>query len=135
MLVPYSTERMYALVLDVERYPEFLPNCVGARVLKHSDQQVCGEVDLNFKGIRHSFSTCNDLTPNQRIGIKLLQGPFSDLGGAWTFQDLGQGCKVSLNLDYAFSSRLLALALGPIFSLFANGLVDAFNQRARELYG
>ena len=135
MLVPYRSSQMYALILDVDRYPEFLPSCSGARVLQRSEEQVCGEVDLNFKGIRHSFSTCNQLTPYERIGITLKDGPFSSLDGAWTFQDLGDGCKVSLRLDYAFSSRLLALALGPIFNLFANGLVDAFYQRARSLYG
>jgi len=143
MLVPYPSAKMYALILDVDRYPEFLPSCSGARVLQRSEDQVCGEVDLNFKGIRHSFSTCNQLTPYQRIGITLKDGPFSRLDGAWTFHELGQGssagetqgCKVSLKLDYDFSSRLLALALGPVFNLFANSLVESFHQRARELYG
>ena len=135
MLVPYSCERMFALVLDVERYPEFLPSCSGARVLSRGENEICGEVDLNFKGIRHSFSTCNHLTPCERIDLALKDGPFSTLDGYWSFQDLGAGCKVSLKLDYDFSSRLLAMALGPIFSLFANGLVEAFNQRAREIYG
>lgn len=135
MLVPYSCERMFALVLDIERYPDFLPSCSGARVLSRSEEEVCGEVDLNFKGIRHSFSTCNRLTPFERIDLALKDGPFRTLDGYWLFQDLGAGSKVSLKLDYDFSSRLLAMALGPIFSLFANGLVDAFNQRAREIYG
>jgi len=134
MLVPYTCEQMFALVIDVDRYAEFLPSCDGARALSRSDEEVCGEIDLNFKGIRHSFSTCNRLTPFERIDLSLQDGPFSTLEGYWLFQDLGAGCKVSLKLDYDFSSRLLALALGPIFSLFANGMVDAFNQRARAIY-
>lgn len=134
MLVPYSTAQMYALVADVESYPLFLPNCRAARLLKHEKDTVCAEIDLNFKGIRQSFSTCNRMVPNERIDMELLDGPFSNLGGGWTFDDLGKGSKVSLALDYGFSNRVLALALGPVFGLFANNLVDAFNQRARDTY-
>jgi len=139
MLVPYSTAQMYALVADVESYPQFLPNCRAARVLKREANTVCGEVDLNFKGIKQSFSTCNLMVPNERIDMELLNGPFSRLSGGWTFEDLSQGrnqgSKVSLKLDYDFSSRVLALALGPVFGIFANSLVDAFYQRARSVYG
>ena len=139
MLVPYSSAQMYALVADVESYPQFLPNCRGARVLKREGDIVCGEVDLNFKGIKQSFSTCNRMVPNERIDMELLDGPFSQLSGGWVFEDLSQGgkqgCKVSLALDYDFSSRVLALALGPVFGIFANSLVDAFYQRARTVYG
>lgn len=143
LLVPYSGEQMYALVADLESYPSFLPSCRGARILKRDADRVCGQVDLDFKGIRQSFSTCNRMVPNQRIEMELLDGPFSHLSGGWRFQDLGrgdgpdriQGCKVTLSLDYDFSNRMLRLALGPVFGLFANSLVDAFNQRAQQIYG
>lgn len=143
LLVPYSSAQMYALVADVESYPQFLPSCRAARVLKREGDQVCGEIDLDFKGIRQSFSTCNRMVPNERIDMELLDGPFSQLSGGWQFQDLGrgqesgrvQGSKVALCLQYDFSNRVLGLALGPVFGLFANGLVDAFNQRAQQTYG
>ncbi len=139
MLVPYSCAQMYQLVADMESYPRFLPSCRAARILSRDGDRVCGEVELNFKGVKQSFSTCNRMVPNERIDMDLRDGPFSDLSGGWTFEDLSRGdavgCKVALILDYHFSNPLLRLALGPVFEVFANGLVDAFNQRARVIYG
>ena len=134
-LVPYSAEEMYELVADVESYPRFLPWCAGARVLARDDSGVTAEIDMAFGGIHKTFTTRNHHKPG-RMDIGLVRGPFSRLEGSWRFDQVGDlGSRISLDLEFDFANRLLALAVGPVFSTIANSLVDSFKKRAREVYG
>jgi ribosome-associated toxin RatA of RatAB toxin-antitoxin module len=135
-LLPYSAAAMYRLVSDMERYPEFLPWCSGARLISHTGDELCGEIEVSRLGITQRFSTCNRLWENERMELRLREGPFRRLEGAWDFKPLREdACKVSLRLEFEFSGRLIDKAFGAVFSQIANNLVDAFSQRAREVYG
>jgi ribosome-associated toxin RatA of RatAB toxin-antitoxin module len=134
-LVPYSAEEMYELVADVESYPRFLPWCAGARVLERDDSGLVAEIDMAFGGIRKTFTTRNIHAPGQ-MDIRLVRGPFSRLEGSWRFTRVGDlGSRISLDLEFDFANRLLALAVGPVFGTIANSLVESFQKRAREVYG
>ncbi len=135
-LVPYSPEQMFAIVDDVDRYVEFLPWCGASKELSRVGDVVDAMVTISKGAVNKDFSTRNYLQKNKMIEMKLLDGPFKHLSGFWRFDDIkGQACKISLDLDFEFSSRLVSLAIGPIFNQIANTLVDAFVKRARELYG
>ena len=126
---------MYDLVKDVESYPSFLPWCRAARVLSSNEQEQCGEIEVARAGIHQKFSTCNRLWPNERIEIRLHEGPFRTLQGGWTFTPLGEdACKVELTLEFEFAGRLINAAFGSVFSHIAITLVDAFCKRAGEVY-
>jgi len=134
-LMPYSAAAMYALVADVERYPSFLPWCRGAWVKSRADgvEEACLEVARG--PIRQRFSTRNTMRPNEGIELRLLDGPFRRLEGHWRFSALGEnGCRVSLDLEFEFSSALFRQILGPLFGEMANSLLSSFCRRARELY-
>jgi ribosome-associated toxin RatA of RatAB toxin-antitoxin module len=134
-VVSYSVEQMFGLVNDVEAYPEFLPHCRGARVLERGEREIKARIELAKGALRKSFTTLNRLEAPNRIEMRLVDGPFRRLHGAWHFIDLGAGkTRVMLDLEFEFSSRLVALALGPIFNQLANSLVDAFVGRARVKY-
>jgi ribosome-associated toxin RatA of RatAB toxin-antitoxin module len=135
-LVHYTPREMFALVCDVESYPAFLPWCTGSEILSQDDDEICGRVDFSVSGVSRSFATCNRLVPEKEIGMQLLEGPFSELEGRWQFDPLGdEGCKISLHLEYDFSSKVVSLVVGPVFNQIANSLVDAFQKRAVEVYG
>jgi ribosome-associated toxin RatA of RatAB toxin-antitoxin module len=134
--VSYTVEQMFALVNDVEAYPEFLPHCRSARVLEQGERHIKARVELAKGALHKSFTTLNRLEAPSRIEMKLVDGPFRRLHGAWQFTDLGGGrTRVMLDLEFEFSNRLVALALGPIFNQLANSLVDAFVGRARKIHG
>jgi ribosome-associated toxin RatA of RatAB toxin-antitoxin module len=136
VLVPYSPAEMFALVDDIDRYPEFLPWCSAARVLARSDDEVRARISLSKSGVDKSFTTCNRNQKNKMIEIRLEEGPFRRLQGYWRFDALGDaGCKVSLDLEFEFSSRVLGMVVGPVFSQVANSLVDSFQKRAVGVYG
>jgi len=135
-LVRYSASQMYELVDDIDAYPEFLPWCKNATVLSRDEDEVHATLALSRGGIHKTFTTCNRLQKGKMIEMRLVDGPFQHLEGFWRFEKLGEGaCKVSLDLEFEFSNRLLDVTLGPIFNQIANSLVDAFCERAVNSYG
>lgn len=135
-LVPYNAEQMYKLVDNVPDYPQFLPWCGGAEELSRNEDEVKASVMISHSGINKAFTTRNRLQKNKMIEMELVNGPFKHLHGFWRFEELSeQACKVSLDLEYEFSNRLLGLAVGPVFNQIANTMVDSFCQRADSVYG
>jgi len=134
-LVRYSAAEMFALVDDIESYPQFLPWCRSARILSRTVDEVRATLELARGGIQKSFTTSNRLQPNKMIEIRLVEGPFRHLSGFWRFDALGeQACKVSLDMTFEFVP-LLDFVIGPVFHPIANSLVDAFHGRAVQMYG
>lgn len=135
-LVPYTAAQMFDLVDKVSDYPEFLPWCGGAEELSRNEDEVNASVTISHSGINKAFTTCNRLQKNKMIEMELVNGPFKHLHGFWRFETLSDSaCKVSLDLEYEFSSKLLGMAVGPVFSQIANSMVDSFCQRADKIYG
>lgn len=135
-IVPYSVEQMYVLVNDIETYPQFLPWCKATQILSQNGQCLTASIAMGITGLEKTFTTNNVLEPNHSIEMKLLDGPFSHLHGFWKFQPLGQeGCKISFDMQFEITNKVLKMSLGPVFSKIVNSLVDAFVKRANELYG
>lgn len=135
-LVPYSDEQMYALVNDIESYPQFVPGCRSAQVLEQTERTKVARLDISKAGVGKSFTTRNTLEPSSRIGMELVDGPFRYLRGGWRFQRLDDhACKIILELEFEFANRLLGLAFGNIFNELQSRMVDAFVKRAEQVYG
>ena len=135
-LVSYSPSQMFSLVDDIDAYAEFLPWCSRSEVISRENNVVDGKLEISYSKLQKTFSTRNINTPDEVIEMQLLEGPFKKLHGLWKFQQLGsEGTKVSLTLEFEFASKLLDMTVGPVFTHIANSLVDAFTQRAREVYG
>ena len=139
VLIWYSPAEMYALVTQVDKYPEFLPWCDHAQVLATDADGVTAEVGIAFSGIRQTFATRNTHVPDQKVGMKLVKGPFSQLEGEWRFLPVGNGseraCRVELTLHYGFDNVALAALVGPVFDRIASSMVEAFVARAEQVYG
>jgi len=135
-LVPYQASAMFALVDDIETYPVFLPWCKSTKILNRTGDEVNALIEIAHHGLQKSFTTCNRNQRDKMIEMRLIEGPFRRLEGFWRFDELGEdGCKISLDLEFEFSNKLVSLAFGPVFSQIANSLVDAFCNRAKDLYG
>jgi ribosome-associated toxin RatA of RatAB toxin-antitoxin module len=135
-LVHYSAAYMFALVDDVPAYKEFLPWCGGSEEISRDGDEVKASVVIAISGLNKAFTTLNRLQQNKMIEISLVDGPFKHLHGFWRFDALAEdACKISFDLEYEFSSRLLGMAVGPVFSQIANSMLDSFCQRAEDIYG
>lgn len=134
-LVLHSTEKMSALVSDVRAYPEFLPWCSKASVLEQATDFMIASIEVQKGGLRQSFTTRNDLSVEGRILMDLVDGPFKYLKGVWDFVYLKQdACKVILTLEFELKQNIAKMAFGPIFNQAANSMVDAFCERANQIY-
>ena len=139
VLIWYSPAEMFTLVTQVEQYPQFLPWCDHARLLEADAQGVLAEVGIALSGLRQTFTTRNTHVPDQKVGMKLVKGPFSQLEGEWRFLPVGNGseraCRVELTLHYGFDNVALAALVGPVFDRIASSMVEAFVARAEQVYG
>lgn len=135
-LVLYSAAEMYALVGDIEAYPQFLPWCRSTTILSRNEDEVRATIEMAKGGVHKSFTTCNRMQRHKMIDIRLLEGPFKRLEGYWRFEPLrADASKVSLDMEFEFANQLLRVAVEPVFKQIANSLVDAFCARAVDLYG
>ena len=135
-VVPYSARQMFELVNGIEDYPRFLPWCGKSRVVTRSDAEVVAELEIAWKGMHKGFSTRNTLSPYHAMEMSLITGPLKHMLGKWQFIDINDnGCKVLLDLEFEFTGGIIDMIFQPIFQSIANSLVDAFCQRAVELYG
>ena len=135
-LIPFSADKMYELVADVDNYQHFLPWCSGSRTLEKTADTIKGQVDIQHLGMHKTFTTMNQMHKNKMIEMCLVDGPFKQLNGFWRFDALDEnGCKISLDLEFEFSNKIMSMAFGPVFSQIANNMVDAFCQRAMDIYG
>ena len=132
----YSAKQMYDLVDDIDSYSEFLPWCNNSVELSRNDNTVTASLAIKYSGLSKSFTTKNINTAYEKIEMTLVDGPFKHLHGVWRFEPLGDdGTKILLDMEFAFSNRLLDMTVGNVFGHIANSLVDAFIQRAKTVYG
>ncbi len=139
VLIWYTPEEMYALVVNVAAYPKFLPWCDRAEVVSGDELGMEARIGIAFGGVHQTFTTRNLHTPGRAVAMQLVEGPFSRLDGQWRFVPLGDGaqraCRVELELHYGFENVALAALVGPVFDWIAGNLVDAFVKRAEQVYG
>ena len=134
-LVPYSAQQMYELVNNTEQYPEFVPWCSNSTEKIFSEDDKQATLYFSRGAIKTSFTTKNTLVVNEKIIMDLVDGPFSELQGEWRFIDIGEtGSRVELDVEFELSNRVLKLALESFFTQVCDRLVNAFVQRASEIY-
>jgi ribosome-associated toxin RatA of RatAB toxin-antitoxin module len=134
-LVTYTAAQMFALVNDVERYPEFLPWCVAARAESVAADETIASLKVARGVLRTEFTTRNSLKQDEQIQMKLLHGPFRDLQGEWRFEPIGnRGSRVYFRIEFEFKNRLAANAFNAVFEAMCGTIIEAFAQRARTIY-
>ena len=136
VLIERSAEQMFDLVDKVEDYPKYMPWCSGVDVHERDEHHTVATLHINYSGIKSHFSTINEKQRPSHMNLKLRDGPFKRMDGDWKFIALSPtACKIEFRLHYEFSSRMLAMAVGPMFSYVAGTFVEAFVKRAQEVYG
>ncbi len=134
--MPWSSEQMFDLVADVGRYQEFLPWVVATRVKSNSDSEMIADLLVGFKAIREKFTSRVDKHRPNHINVHYIDGPLRDLDNSWDFRPLeGGGCEVDFCVDFTFRNPVFEALAGQYFDRAFRRMVEAFEQRAAELYG
>jgi len=135
-LLPYSAGAVFALVKDVVSYPEFLPWCTATQLNSSDASELVASLTMGFGAINSTFTTCNKFGEPDWMTMQLVDGPFSSLEGRWEFEALGDdACEVNLQVEFEFDSVAKDLLFGATFETICTELIDAFSQRAHDLYG
>jgi coenzyme Q-binding protein COQ10 len=135
-LLPYTREQLFDLVADVERYPEFLPWCLAARVRQRTANTITADLLIGFRMVRERFTSRVVLDRPDRIDVSYSEGPFRRLNNHWVFTAQPDGrCLIDFYVDFEFRSRLLQKIIEVLFNEAVKRMVGAFEARARALYG
>jgi coenzyme Q-binding protein COQ10 len=155
--LPFSAKQMFDLVMDIEKYPQFLPWCLAAKITRiNSENSLEADLVINFKGFTQKYSSNvrnskiykppsfadENLIPLNRgsindellISVAAIDGPFKNLVNAWEFKDIKGGCEIKFFIDFEFKSMILGKMIGMIFEKATNKMIDAFEKRARQTY-
>jgi len=130
-LVNQSPARLYALINDVESYPQFLPWCTHARVESRTAQEIVATIGVRQGALHGEFTTRNSLDADRSVQMRLISGPFRMLEGRWLLTPVEAGCRVDLTMRFAFRHALTGLLFEAKFADTVGSLVDAFVARAR----
>jgi coenzyme Q-binding protein COQ10 len=134
-ILPYSEEQLFEMVADVRRYPEFLPWCVGARIVSQNESELIADLTIGFKMFRETFRSQVTLERPHHVHVRYLTGPFRYLNNHWRFAAVPNGTEVDFFVDFEFKSRLLQAVIGTVFNEAVRLMVRAFERRAMVLYG
>ncbi len=134
-ILRHTPEEIFQLVADVHRYPEFLPWCVGARVLSRDETKLVADLTIGFRMIRETFRSEVTLARPHLVQVRYLDGPFRYLNNTWRLTPVPQGTEVDFFVDFEFRSRLLQGLIGTVFNEATRLMVRAFERRAMHLYG
>jgi coenzyme Q-binding protein COQ10 len=135
--VPYSRQQMFDLVADVERYPQFLPWCLACRIRRRlGPDAFVADLMIGFKMFREEFTSQVTMNPPDRIDVVYRDGPFRHLNNHWNFRTDEHGhCVIDFYIDFEFRSRTLQKLIGKLFNEAVQRMVNAFEKRAKQLYG
>jgi len=134
--LPYTPEQIFDLVADIDRYPEFLPWCVGARILKREEEGrvLLAELEIGFKHLRERYTSRVILDRPQGIEVAYTYGPFRHLANRWAFRSVEGGTEIDFFLEFEFRSRVLGALMSGLFDQAVRTMVGAFERRAGRLY-
>ena len=134
-LLPHTPEQMFDLVINIEKYPEFLPWCMATRIRERDSDMVLADMVIGFKVFRERFSTRVEWDRPGRINVAYSEGPFKYLNNHWTFEPHGDGeCLIDFFVDFEFRSRLFQKAIGAVFNEAVQRMISSFEKRAAVLY-
>lgn len=133
--LPFSAMQMYNLVVDVRKYPEFLPWVIAMRVRSENDAETIADMVVGFKQLREQFTSRVIKQSGHRVEIDYLDGPLKELHNIWLFNDTDGGCIIDFEVQFSFKNRVFQALAGQFFDAALRKMIAAFESRAQQLYG
>ena len=139
--VQHSAANMFALVANVEGYPEFVPLCKSLKVRRRTTENgrevIVADMTIAYKVVSETFTSRVTLERERlTILVEYIEGPFRRMNNRWTFRPLDdKSCEVEFFLTYEFRSRTLGLLMGSVFDAAFRRFATAFERRADQVYG
>ena len=134
-ILPYTPHQMYDLVLDIKKYTEFLPWCVGSNVRQKNEEEIVAALTIGYKLLHETFLSRVTFETAKYIKVHYLRGPFKHLDNEWRFMPYGNDhCEVDFYVDFEFNAGLFNRIANRMFLEISHKMVNAFEERAYKLY-
>ncbi len=134
--VPYTCDQMFDLVLDVEKYPEFLPWCLSCDIIQKNEDCLFANLVIGYKLFREWIKCRVSFQRPHSIRVEYINGPLKYLSNTWDFMEApNNGCVVDFYVDFEFKNQLFQKMMGVFFNELVRRMVRAFEGRARDLHG
>ena len=134
--VPYTNEQMFDIVADIEKYPDFLPWCLGSRIRESEKNILLADMLIGYKLFREKFTSKVTLSFPSKIEAVYSDGPFKYLINRWEFIEEDDGaCTIDFFVDFEFRSKLMQKLIGVLFNDAVKIMVKSFEDRAKNIYG
>ncbi len=138
-LSQYDIKKIYALITNIEAYPDFLPWCSEAKIINKSKNTIIADLSITFKYLTEKYRSEVKLKPikakKATIEASMISGPFKYLNNRWELSGVGDGTLIKFNIDFCFKSVVLQKIIGIFFYKACEKMLAAFTERANELYG
>ncbi len=134
-ILPYSFKDLFALVLEVEKYPEFLPWIEDTKVISDCDGKMVADMTINFKSIRRTYRSEIEYELQEdtaKIEVKAKSDLFKHLYNFWSFTKKGKNTILQFRIDFEFQSKMLDTIASPLFTAISKEMIIAFEKRAME---
>ena len=138
--VPYNKDQMFNLVSDIDSYNEFLPWCNGSKIISregHHDRDVIiADLEIGYDQFIYTYrSEVHLFHDKTKIHVKNLDGPFHYLDNNWNFTEVDQNnCEIVFDIDFELNNSLFDILMKKFFDLAFQKMVEAFLNRAEEIY-
>ena len=131
----YSDKQMFDLIIDVEKYPEFLPWCKSTNIYDKDSNIFYSDMEIGFNFIKEKFTSKVTTLYSKKIHSEAISGPFNKMNNIWEIENISHNkCRITLNIEFDFKSFLLRNLMGKLFEVSAIKMIDAFENRANYLY-
>lgn len=138
---PYTVQQLFDLVIDIEKYPEFVTWCHAARINSRNDEYLTADLAIQFKAFQEqysskvTFSAPSESSDECWIVAELIKGPFSHLKTVWKFKKIEANLtEIDFHIEFKFNNIILDKLIGVVFEMAQKKLIGAFMERARKLY-
>ena len=138
-LIECKKDQLIDLVLDIEKYPEFVPFCLGSHIYKKSKEgsQTLIIADLTIGKGPFKDTYKSDVKfdkKNSTINVTNIGGPLNHLENNWKFIETEGGTEISFDIDFEIENKFLNVLMSKSFEFGLNKIADAFQKRAEDLY-
>jgi len=137
--IPCSKENLIKIVLDIEKYPEFLPWCVNGKVHSINDKgdtvEITADLTIGKNFFKETYKSFIIYHKNlHSIFVTNINGPIKHLENKWFFKQVGENSEIDFHIDFELKSKILNLLMIKSFDIGLKKIVDAFEKRAIDLF-
>jgi|TARA_B100000902_G_scaffold190025_1_gene181718 coenzyme Q-binding protein COQ10 len=139
-LIECNKDQLIDLVLDIEKYPEFVPFCLNAHVYEKKNEGdltfIIADLTIGKGPFKDTYkSDVKFNRNNSTINVKNIGGPLNHLVNTWYFKELENGTEISFDIDFEIENKFLNIVMTKSFQYGLDKIADAFQKRAEDLFG